>query len=133
MSSLKSMLPTAPFSIGNSRSSTGSTLTEESCESDRSTLSGSCGLVLGASALARDAPSPDFAPSPECHVQQTTAATAKSAAAIVAPRRLGVVREAIAKPHPVSLGLLRHGHRPSPWSTVINHRTGINRTMPHDS
>ena len=39
MSSSKSMLPTASFSTGNSRSSTGSTLTEASWESERSTLS----------------------------------------------------------------------------------------------
>src|SRR5205807_1089037 len=42
-SSLKSMLPTACFSMGNSRSPTGSTLTDASWESERLTLSAAGG------------------------------------------------------------------------------------------
>src|SRR5262249_27058080 len=70
ISSLKSMLPTACFSMGNSRSPTGSTLTEASCESDRFTLSAERGSpaprlddragISWALALAVPAPRPDL-------------------------------------------------------------------------
>src|SRR5215471_2595205 len=70
------MLPTDSFSIGNSRSPAGSTLTDPSWESVRLTLGGAPepapagpdGLVAAPCALAfiPTPPSPDSDPSPEC-------------------------------------------------------------------
>lgn len=70
ISSLKLMLPTACFSIRNSRSPTGSTLTEASCDSDKSMLGGLSDARLeavagapGALAFGLGAPSPELVPS----------------------------------------------------------------------
>jgi hypothetical protein len=67
MSSLKPMLPTASFSTGNSRSSTGSTFTDASWESDRSTPSRSRDAAF--CPAARGATGADFGASPGRKVQ----------------------------------------------------------------
>src|SRR5260370_33677588 len=101
MSALKSMLPTDCFSIGNSRSPTGSTFTEARCESERLTLGGALAArsgPLGAPcALASDrwAPSREIDPSFNCAKTQAKAATANPAAAM--PTVLLVFPDVIAK------------------------------------
>src|SRR6516225_9107710 len=92
MSSLKSMLPTDSFSIGNSRSLTGSTLTDANCASDKLTLGGSpeappAGRAGALCALAFDvcASSPDFCQFWDGPKKYPPAPISRAAAATAAP------------------------------------------------
>src|SRR5258708_1493334 len=106
MSSLKSMLPTDSFSIGNSCSWTGSTLTDWSCEADRSKLAAPPPAdppddPAGAPcALAFDvgAPSSDLGHMPDGPKKYQPAATSSAVAATAAPAVIALFSGAIDRP-----------------------------------
>src|ERR1700730_10539302 len=98
------MLPTACFSIGNSRSPTGSTLPEASWGSESSTLFGSRagplgGLAPWALALV-GTPRPDSGPSPEG--PRTCATTTAMTAVAAAPTKVILLADRIGRQRPKS-------------------------------
>src|SRR6516164_352535 len=100
MSWLKSMLPTDSFSIGNSRSLAGSTLTDPSCESDRLTVGGPLqaapdGPVGAPCAWAPVAAAPVSGPSPGRIREYATTAAKRVAAAMAALTQVFLLRKAM--------------------------------------
>src|SRR5262249_36649992 len=126
------MLPTDSFSMANSRSLAGSTLTNPSCESVRLTLGGASepapdgpdGLVAAPCALALvpAPPRPDSDPSPECRSGYATTTARRVVATMAAATPVFLGWKAINRPRPAR-GRNRgdDGHCPAAGSTAINH------------